>query len=280
MNTLEATVNGSVLSVCERQISVQYTDRHIRQLILAGYGSMTVAELHRSASIHYQLDRKPATGQLRIMRGTETPLLTTKDSEFLFMFEKDMTIELQRQRADLFFLHAAVVEYQGKTALISAPSGTGKSTLTFALLHSGFNYLSDELAPVELDTLRVHPYPHALCLKAAPPEPYRLPVETLDAGRTLHAPPSVLPCKTITDPQTLNAIFFIRREGAAGGAELKKLGDAEVVARLYANSLNALAHAGDGLDAAVRIAERVPGYELDSTNLGAAMDAIRSALAQ
>lgn len=241
---------------------------------------MLVTAPRTSASMRFELVREPETGHFRIARDAEAPLLARKDSEFLFMFEKDMTIELQRQRADLFFLHAAVVEYQGKTALISAPSGTGKSTLTFALLHSGFNYLSDELAPVELNPLRVHPYPHALCLKAAPPEPYRLPVETLDAGRTLHVPPSVLPCKTITDPQTLNAIFFIRREGAAGGAELKKLGDAEVVARLYTNSLNALAHAGDGLDAAVRIAECVPGYELDSTNLGAAMDAIRSALAQ
>jgi len=51
----------------------------------------------------------------------------------------------------------------------------------------------------------------------------------------------------------LTAIFFLRRNPAASAPSARPIRAAEAAARLYANSLNQLAHRGDGLDAAIRI---------------------------
>ena len=47
------------------------------------------------------------------------------------------------------------IELADKAFLIATASGTRKSTTARALLHHGFDYLSDEFAPVDLDSLRL-----------------------------------------------------------------------------------------------------------------------------
>ncbi|MFO1293598.1 MAG: HprK-related kinase A [Rubrivivax sp.] len=47
-------------------------------------------------------------------------------------------------------LHAAVVERDGRAAILPAPPGSGKSTLCAALVHRGWRLLSDELALLSL----------------------------------------------------------------------------------------------------------------------------------
>jgi hypothetical protein len=45
-------------------------------------------------------------------------------------------------------------------------SGVGKSTLAAGLVSRGWTYLSDEFALIDPDTLRLHPFPKAMCIKA------------------------------------------------------------------------------------------------------------------
>src|SRR4051794_27315009 len=65
-----------------------------------------------------------------------------------------------------FFLniHAGVVGSGESCILLPAPQGSGKSTLTAALVHAGFEYLSDEVALLS-DDLAVRSFPQAICLK-------------------------------------------------------------------------------------------------------------------
>lgn len=75
--------------------------------------------------------------------------------------------------ADLhgFFLelHTGVIGGGGLGAdgciLLPARSGSGKTTLTAALVHAGWDYLSDEVALLDAATMRVAPVPTAFCLK-------------------------------------------------------------------------------------------------------------------
>lgn len=267
-----------VLSVCGRTVQISCPDPEAYRLLVAGYGRMAATACASVPAISYRVERGAAEGSLCISRAGACTLISRNDSDFLFLFEKDLTIELQYQRPDLFFVHAAVVERDGKAVVLAAPSGTGKSTLTLALLHAGFRYLSDELAPFDLVTLQVMPYPHALCLKAEPPEPFKLPKEAIRTLNTIHIPTGFLPATALSGPVPLAAMFFIHRRGDAGAkALLREVGSAEAAVRLYANTLNALAHSGDGLDAAVRIVLSVPCYELDSTDLvrvGPAIEAL------
>lgn len=50
----------------------------------------------------------------------------------------------------------------GKSLIISAPCGFGKTTLTRELLKEGFNLLSDELAPINIRTGLIYPYPRGM----------------------------------------------------------------------------------------------------------------------
>jgi hypothetical protein len=156
---------------------------------------------------------------------------------------------------------------RGEAVMLVAKPGGGKSTLTWALLHHGFGFLSDELAPVDLDTLKVHPYPRTLALKRKPPGSYPLPQLTVITSRSLHVR-DVLG-SVVRAPAPLGAVVFLHYDPDASGPTIRRLTSAEAGARLYANTLNPLAHAGDGLDGAVRITAASPCYELVSADLPA-----------
>jgi hypothetical protein len=218
-----------------------------------------------SADLRYALRREGERFVLE--RSSGKPLRATGIGELLFLFEKDVTVELQKLRSDLYFLHAAALAWQGKAALVVGASGSGKSTLTWALCHHGFGYLSDELSPIELGGLHVRAYPHALCLKAVPPEPYRLPRSTLATASTLHVPAHELP-GGVGSSAPVQTVFFLASEfSAPAEPAVRAISAAEAGARLLANALNPLAHAADGLDPALAIAQRVRSFELRSGNL-------------
>jgi hypothetical protein len=55
---------------------------------------------------------------------------------------------------------------------------------------------------------------------------------------------------------------------------LSEISAAQAGARLYVTALNALAHPNCGLDAVVRVAERVPCYGLESADLRATCELV------
>ena len=67
---------------------------------------------------------------------------------------------------DRVLLHAGAAERDGRAVVVAGASGHGKSTLTAALVQSGFAYLTDELVVIDPATRRVDPYPKALDLSA------------------------------------------------------------------------------------------------------------------
>ena len=178
-------------------------------------------------------------------------------------------MELQKRRSDLFFLHSAAVDWRGRACLLAAESGSGKSTTTWGLLHHKFHYLSDELSPIELGSMRVFPYPHALCLKRPPAPAYRLPADALDLGRTIHIPAQSLPSGTVSESRPLGAVFLVTHRPELSSPNIRAVSPAEASARLYAIALNALAHPNRGLDAVIRISETVPCFALSAAELSA-----------
>lgn len=62
-------------------------------------------------------------------------------------------------------IHAAVVEKNGLAAILPAPPGSGKSTLTAGLVLSGWRLLSDELTLIDRKTGLLHALPRPVSLK-------------------------------------------------------------------------------------------------------------------
>ena len=200
------------------------------------------------------------------------------DAEFLYALEKAITLEAQRQRPTLYFIHGAVLEFEGKAILLIGAPGAGKSTLAWALLHHGFQYLSDELAPIDLSTLTVYPYPHAICLKKKPPAPYALPEGVLYTSGTIHIPVKQMPSATCTAPQPVRSLFFVTYDPSAMEPSILPIGRPEGAARLYSNTLNALAHAGAGLGQAISIAKACRCFTLRSASAPATCLALKDVL--
>lgn len=70
-----------------------------------------------------------------------------------------------RDEAYFLDIHAGVVSDGKRCLLLPAAPGSGKSTLTAALVHAGLEFFSDEIALLEDATLDVLPVPLALCVK-------------------------------------------------------------------------------------------------------------------
>src|SRR5262245_22743277 len=147
------------------------------------FGNYSFFSTHpKNPILKYAVTRN-GEGGFEILRNTGSPLVASDDGDFLFQMEKEITIEVQKRRSDLYFLHAAVLDYNGLGLMLVANSGGGKSTTTWALCHHEFRYLSDELAPIDLKTLEAFPYSHALSLNRDPPSPYSTPTETIRPSR-------------------------------------------------------------------------------------------------
>jgi hypothetical protein len=150
--------------------------------------------------------------------------------------------------------------------------------MSWGLLNHGFRYLSDELSPVGLEQMNVWPYPQALKLKDPLVQSYPLPTEALRLDHTTRLPVRNLPGTLPTRAVPLGAVFLLSHRPELRVPEVLALGTAEASARLYVNALNALAHPNHGLDAVVRIAERVPCFSMASTEVPATCEVISGVL--
>jgi len=258
------------LTVFDCHVTVQCEDTDTRALLVANYGALQSPP--HTGALRYVVGRsRPQQGAptFCIARDGQSPLLAAEAGEFLFLFEKDMTVALQHVRRDLYFVHAGVLMFRRRAFLLVGPSGSGKSTLTWALLHHGCRYLSDELAAIDLRTREVRPYPHAIGLKQAPPRAYPVPETTLYTARTLHIPAAYLPGGVWHASAPLGAVFFLQYRGEASHPTMRPLSQAAATAHLLANALNPLAHPEAGLDGALRLIAGVVSFALCSADLAA-----------
>ena len=243
------------------------TSELTRDLLLHQYSSLLVDGHAVEPELNYEVGGGEDGEPLYARRGTEFDKSWPRIEQFLYRVEKDMTIRWQHIRNDLYFLHASALDYGDGVILLGGRSGNGKSTTCWAMTNNGFNYLSDELSPIDPETMLVHPFPHALCLKAHPPAGYELPDTTLDAGRTLHVLPSDMKCDVIKQPKPVKAALFVEYDSDLEKPELTPLTTALSAANLYRHSLNALAHPNKGLGTAAKIVSSLSCAELKTAGL-------------
>ncbi len=210
------------------------------------------------------------------MRRDETAIHCQDSYNLIYEFEKDMTERVQLLRPDLFFIHGAALSVAERCVIISGESGSGKSSLAWFMSHNGFDYLSDELSPIDPAVLQVVPYPHALCLKNRPLSEPALPDSTQYTEVTLHVPAYELPMRALDRPCPLSVLIFI--DGSLNGRDLvvRAIGGAESAARLYSNGLNQLSHQGDGLPTVVEMASGVSSYLISGGTVEERAQAIRN----
>ena len=81
------------------------------------------------------------------------------------MLEWGLNWCVSAQAHQYLIIHAAVVEKNGHAAILPAPPGSGKSTLTAGLVLSGWRLLSDELTLIDRKSGMIQPLPRPVSLK-------------------------------------------------------------------------------------------------------------------
>ena len=109
-------------------------------------------------------------GAIAIYRDGRPLALCRTTEELVPVLHGLVWLEIADQHGFFLQLHAGVVAGGPRHAeraciLLPARPGSGKTTLTAALVHAGWHYLSDEVAFMDAQTMRVAPVPIAFCLK-------------------------------------------------------------------------------------------------------------------
>lgn len=253
------------LKIFGKSILIKSQNKMLLQIVKDNYGQFVVPE-NNSNDLQYLIEQKHTGEHYLITRDNEAAIPCKDLGMFVYNLEKDLTITLELLCSSLFFMHGAALEKNGNILVLTGRSGAGKSTTTWGLLNNGFNYLSDELAPINLQSMNVTPYPHAVCLKKDPPL-YPLPAAILKTNRTMHVPANLLPCDTHLDDFPLKKILIVEYSAGNKEPELTELSQAEACMHIYTNGLNQLAHDNDGLAAASKIAAHCECYRLDAAQL-------------
>lgn len=109
--------------------------------------------------------RRFVAPQARIWRDGRQLLGKAPAYRAFTLFETALNWSLALSDVAPMFLHAAVLERDGRALVMPAASGSGKSTLAAALAWRGWRLFSDESATFCLQTGRLRPNPRPISLK-------------------------------------------------------------------------------------------------------------------
>jgi hypothetical protein len=113
-NTLSLLVLGC-------HVSIQCQDAGTRTLLAANYGHMQGGR--GPAALQYTVGRQEGSCGFWVSRAGRKPVSASDPAELLYLFEKDMTVELENLRADLYFVHAAVLGLEHGAVMLVGDRG-------------------------------------------------------------------------------------------------------------------------------------------------------------
>jgi hypothetical protein len=220
---------------------------------------------------------------LLLLNGTSSERSASLD-ELAPLVKGTLLLEAINNASYLLYIHAGVVRIASGCLLLPAAPGSGKSSLTAALIRAGFTYFSDEVALLEEGTLNVRPAPVSLCLKdgawdlLAPryPEIRDLAIHHRWDGkivRYLNPPPAALgPRPEKSDP--VHWIVFPRYSPEAR-TELQPVPKAHALHRLLQQCVAMPAPLDQAKVASlVRWISEIPCYELPMSSLDDAVSLV------
>jgi len=185
-------------------------------------------------------------------------------------------------------IHAAAVRWKDHCILMPALSGSGKSTLTGALVGSGFQYCSDDMVLLTRKPVKVRPATVSIGLKRGSwdllskyhPILATLPTHIRNDGRSVRylPPPTNELANNPTTMLNISHIVFPSYQSEISAA-IQPISQAEGLCRI--------AEAGYDIHGGLSVARvqqlvdwiaKIPCYEFQYSNLGKAVDAIKSLL--
>jgi hypothetical protein len=197
-----------------------YSERHYRLLdlhVCTRYPSEKTATLVHPVFAHLETDSADARAGLRVLfeiaeeRGRYTLLKDGRlvracqsPAELAPLIQREALLTAYEAAECLVAIHAAAVCKPAQCILMPAAKGSGKSTLTAALLASGYTYLTDELGLLTLGSPHLRPAPVSLGLKRGS-WPVLTPVYPILESLPTHVQGNDVSVRYLTPPRDLIA---------------------------------------------------------------------------
>jgi hypothetical protein len=187
----------------------------------------------------------------------ETPFKPLPLDQAVALFEWGMNHCIAGQAHHYLIVHAAVIERNGRAAILPAAPGSGKSTLTAALVHRGWRLLSDELTLLRIADRRLVPLARPVSLKNrsidiirgfAPEAVFGPRIDDTSKGTValMRAPQASI--ERISEPAQPGWIVFPQWK-AGSPASMTPVGKADALMELARNATNYHIHGADGFAA-------------------------------
>ncbi len=187
----------------------------------------------------------------------------------LLAAEMAMNLQLALGWRRHLLLHAAVVEKDGRAAILTGESGAGKSTLAALLAAAGWRLLGDEFALLAPATGLLHPHPRLLSLKNASVAAVEAATPGARWGPWLRDTPKgdirhlVPDARAIAGQDTPAAPALIVFPRFGFDAATRPVAPSEAFARLTAASTNYTSLGESGFVALTRLVRDVPAVAVD-----------------
>jgi HprK-related kinase A len=195
------------------------------------------------------------------------------------MFEWCMNWCIESHANHYLMMHAAIIERAGRAAILAAPPGSGKSTLTAGLVNRGWRLLSDELTLIDPET----------GLAVALARPVSLKNESIDVirnfvpgavigpiardtikGSVAHLKPPADSVNRVDEPAQPRWVIFPKFETGAKAA-LVPYERSTALIRLADHAFNYSQYGAAGFDMMVRLIDRCDCYEFTYSHLADAI---------
>lgn len=154
-------------------------------------GSESISDAVREALVHLEcqdvrpdvvLEIRPSASTGWVVLGGGEAVAECAEDSGLVPAVKQLVRQIAVDRHPfLVSVHAGVVSFGNGCVLLPAAAGSGKTTLTAALIHAGAIYFSDEIALLDEATLAVSPVPLSLTVKDGSLGPLRELYPAIDA---------------------------------------------------------------------------------------------------
>jgi hypothetical protein len=234
----------------------------------------------------FQVHLRPVRGlrrwfgpQVNFWLDHHSPFLPLPADHAYALLEWGMNWCLATQANDALLFHAAVLQ-RGPTCLVMpGDPGAGKSTLTAALMGSGWRLLSDEMAVIDLASGQLLPLARPVGLKNqsidvirrfTPAAVIGQPARDTHKGTVNHVRPTTQSVQRRQEPALASDIIFPRwRAGAA--TALTPLDRAEAFQRLAGNSFNYSLLGRAGFLATADLVARCRCWSFEYSDLAEAM---------
>ena len=178
-------------------------------------------------------------------------------------------------------IHAAVIEKNGFAAIMPAPPGSGKSTLTASLVQEGWRLLSDELTLIRVDNYQVSPFPRPISLKNQsinvikqryPDVVFGIESTDTSKGTVVHIRPPKLSLELQGVECPVGWVIFPKYEEGAE-TELTTKSKAQSLMDVAENSFNYSRLGAIGFDVLKNVIEGADCYQFRYSQLDEAIDA-------